>query len=130
MKRGYYSWPMGAPVRVRTAAKAVIIRDGHLLAIKCHGHEGLFYILPGGGQDPGEDLHAALQRECLEEIGVGVDIGQLLYVRDYIGRNHEFIEQEGHVHALELMFACTLRGEPAQGGSRPDDYQTGVEWLP
>ena len=51
-------------------------------------------------------------------------------VRDDVGRNHQFAEHEGHVHALELMFACTLRGEPAQGGTWPDDYQVGVEWLP
>jgi ADP-ribose pyrophosphatase YjhB (NUDIX family) len=122
--------PMTGPTRVRTAAKALVVRDGHLLAIKCHGHEGLFYILPGGGQEPGEDLHACLQRECLEEIGVEVEIGELRYVRDYVGRNHQFADLEGHHHALELMFVCTLRGEPAQGGVRPDDYQTGVEWLP
>jgi len=121
---------MEAPSRVRTAAKAIVVRDGHLLAIKCHGREGLFYILPGGGQEPGEDLHGCLRRECLEEIGADVEIGPLRYVRDYVGRNHQFAEQEGHVHALELMFACTLCGEPAQGGTRPDDLQLGVEWLP
>jgi ADP-ribose pyrophosphatase YjhB (NUDIX family) len=121
---------VNGPTRVRTAAKAIVVRDAHLLAIRCHGHEGLFYILPGGGQEPGEDLHACLQRECLEEIGVEVEIGPLRYVRDYVGRNHQFVEQEGHVHALELMFVCTLRGEPAQAGTTPDDYQVGVEWLP
>jgi 8-oxo-dGTP diphosphatase len=107
-----------------------VVRDGQLLAIKCRGHEGLFYILPGGGQDPGEDLHACLRRECLEEIGVGVEVGPLRFVRDYVGRNHQFPEHEGHVHALELMFVCSLRGEPAQAGTTPDDYQIGVEWLP
>jgi hypothetical protein len=39
-----------APSRVRTAAKAIVVRDDHLLAIKCRGREGVFYILPGGGQ--------------------------------------------------------------------------------
>jgi 8-oxo-dGTP diphosphatase len=120
---------VNGPSRVRTAAKAIVVRDDQLLAIKCFDHDGLFYILPGGGQEPGEDLHACLQRECLEEIGVGVDVGPLRYVRDYVGRNHQFAEQEGHVHALELMFICTLRGEPAQRGTTPDDYQVGVEWL-
>jgi 8-oxo-dGTP pyrophosphatase MutT (NUDIX family) len=121
---------MNGPNRIRTAAQAIIVRDEHLLAIKCHGRDGLFYVLPGGGQEPGEDLHACLQRECLEEIGVGVEVGPLRYVRDYVGRNHHFAELEGHIHALELMFVCTLRGEPAQGGTTPDDRQVGVEWLP
>jgi 8-oxo-dGTP diphosphatase len=121
---------MNGPTRVRTAAKAIVIRDGHLLAIKCQGQLGPFYILPGGGQEPGEDLVACLRRECREEIGVDVDVGALRYVRDYVGRNHSLASFEGDVHALELMFACTLHGEPAQGGTTPDQNQVGVEWLP
>src|SRR5437879_2738782 len=76
------SGAMNGPMRVRTAAKAIVVRDDHLLAIKCQGRAGLFYILPGGGQEPGEDLVVCLQRECLEEIGVGVEVGPLRYVRE------------------------------------------------
>ncbi len=121
---------MSDPSYVRTAAKAIIMRDGKLLAIKCQGSEDVFYILPGGGQEPGEDLITCLRRECLEEIGVDVEVGPLRYVRDYIGRNHDFAAFHGHVHGLELMFECTLLGEPAQRGTTPDNYQIGVEWLP
>lgn len=121
---------MSDPIHVRTAAKAIIVRDGHLLAIKCQGRGGVFYILPGGGQEPGEDLVACLRRVCPEEIGVDVEVGPLRYVRDYIGRNHDCAAFHGHVHGLELMFDCTLRGEPLQGGTIPDDPQIGVDWLP
>ena len=121
---------MSDPTYVRTAAKAIIVRDGYLLAIKCQQGEEAFYILPGGGQEPGEDLVACLRRECLEEIGVDVEVGPLRYVRDYIGRNHELAAIHGHVHGLELMFECTLVVEPLREGSVPDDLQVGVEWLP
>ena len=36
--------------QIRTSGKAVVIRDGRLLAIKLHDSDGDFYILPGGGQ--------------------------------------------------------------------------------
>ena len=61
---------------IRTAARALIILEGKLLAIKMRDQSGVFYILPGGGQNHGETLRQGLQRECLEEIGTDVDIGE------------------------------------------------------
>ncbi|MDQ3702543.1 MAG: NUDIX domain-containing protein [Chloroflexota bacterium] len=115
---------------IRVAAKAVIIRDGKLLVTRNVDDEGEWYILPGGGQEPGETLPEALQRECREEIGVDVDVRELLYVRDYIGRHHEFAAQDGAAHGLELMFACTIRpGQVPRNGPLPDGPQVGVAWL-
>jgi 8-oxo-dGTP pyrophosphatase MutT (NUDIX family) len=56
---------------IRVSAKAVIIRDGKLLATKNVGITGVFYLLPGGAQMPGEALDKAVRRECREEVGVG-----------------------------------------------------------
>jgi 8-oxo-dGTP diphosphatase len=120
------------PKPVRPSAKAIIIRDGQLLVLVHHRSAGeRFFTLPGGGQEPFESLPEALQRECLEEIGVAVRVGALLYVRDYIARNHEFAAESPLFHALELMFECTLEpGAEPQVGAVPDDWQTGVAWLP
>ena len=116
---------------IRNSAKAIIVRDGHLLAIRNRDPEGDWYILPGGGQNPGEPLKAALQRECLEEIAADVTVGELKLVREYIGRNHEFAEHDAATHQVELMFECHIADSySARSGSRPDTYQTGVAWLP
>jgi 8-oxo-dGTP diphosphatase len=113
---------------VRTAAKAVIIRDGKLLAAKCRDNAGVYYILPGGGQEFGETLHDALKRECREEIGCDVRVLELVLVREYRGWRHEFKDNE---HALELMFTCEIQGEIDQAkASQRDKAQIGVEWLP
>jgi 8-oxo-dGTP diphosphatase len=112
---------------VRTAAKAIIIRDRKLLAVKCQDDAGIFYILPGGGQEFGETLHDALRRECQEEIGCDVRVLELVLVREYRGWRHEFNDNE---HALELMFACSVQGEIDQAkASQRDKAQIGVEWL-
>ncbi len=50
--------------RVRTAAKGIIVRDGELLVTVNHDQQGLYYLLPGGGQRPGESLPQSLKREC------------------------------------------------------------------
>ena len=33
---------------IRTSAKALVIRDGRMLAIRLHDQDGDFYIMPGG----------------------------------------------------------------------------------
>jgi 8-oxo-dGTP diphosphatase len=118
--------------RARPSAKAIIIEDSKLLVITNRGSDGEeFFILPGGGQDALESLPEALRRECLEEIGAAVEVGALLYVRDYIARNHEFKNENPEFHGLELMFECRLIGDGVPGvGSLPDEFQTGVRWVP
>jgi ADP-ribose pyrophosphatase YjhB (NUDIX family) len=72
---------------VRVAAKAVIVQGGRLLVTENVDADGRWYLLPGGGQEPGEALPETLRRECREEVGADVEVGELLYVRDYIGRH-------------------------------------------
>ncbi|WP_427138152.1 NUDIX domain-containing protein [Psychrobacillus psychrodurans] len=62
---------------MRNSSKAVIIRDDKLLTIKLHENDKTYYILPGGGQKPGENLHQTLERECMEEVGAKITIGEL-----------------------------------------------------
>lgn len=116
---------------IRNSAKAIVIRDNCLLAIRNVDAQGNWYILPGGGQEHGETLPQALQRECLEELGTRVHVGTLKLVREYIGQNHEFASDDGQVHQMEFMFACEVpAGYTPQSGPVPDTYQTGVDWLP
>jgi 8-oxo-dGTP diphosphatase len=116
---------------VRVSAKAVIIRDDKLLVTVNRDTDDLFYLLPGGGQENGEALPAALRRECREELGVDIVVGRFLCLRDYIGANHEFAAIDGDVHQLELMFACELApGEEPDLELDSDPMQTGATWLP
>ncbi len=115
---------------IRTAARALIISEGKLLAIKMRDRSGVFYILPGGGQRHGETLHQGLKRECLEEIGTKVEIGELLYVREYIGKNHSFRTAHKAFHQIENVFRCSLPNPEEIGpGSELDKKQIGIEWL-
>lgn len=117
---------------VRTSTKAVIIKNDALLVILAKGEAGdEYYYLPGGGQEKFETLEEALKRECLEEIDAKVIVGHLLFVRDYISRNHEFAAFDPNFHQVDFFFECTL--EPDQipkNGANPDTTQLSVHWLP
>jgi len=116
---------------IRTAARALIIHEQKLLVIKMRDRSGTFYILPGGGQNHGETLSEGLQRECLEEIGTQVRVGELLYVREYIGKNHEFRKNHSAFHQVENVFRCYLPNPDQIGqGTELDKKQIGIEWIP
>ncbi len=114
---------------VRVSPKAVIIENGRLLAVHMDGSKGEYYMLPGGGHEPGETLEDTVRRECIEEIGCDVELGRVLWVRDYIEKNHEFADIRPGFHQLEIMFECSLRGEPNMA-STGDTRQIGLAWIP
>ena len=106
---------------VRTSAKAVIIRDNKLLAVKLKDSDGEFYILPGGGQEAGEPLPDAVKREVAEEMGVDVCVEELLFVI-------EGPKGEDH-HRVDLVFECEYIGKLPNAELHGDTNQIGFDWL-
>lgn len=117
--------------RPSVGVKAIIVRDQQLLTIVKQYPEGIAYILPGGKQEFGETLEHAIQRECGEELGVDVVVERLLFVREYIGAQHQYAELDRDVHIVDIMFACRVpESYTTQPGHAPDADQIGVQWLP
>lgn len=116
---------------MRNSAKAIIKRDDHILLIKKEDEQGAYYIFPGGGQEKFETLEEAVRRECLEELDVAVEVHDLVCIREYIGRHHEFAEFDRDVHQIEFYFLCTITEEHVNGEPiQPDTDQIGTEWIP
>lgn len=116
---------------IRNSSKAVIVRNGALLCIQKADEQGIYHILPGGGQERGESLHDALRRECREEMAVEIVIGDLCFVRDYISGNHENAEVDPYTQQVEFMFGCALLpGEEPWAGPLPDEGQIDIAWVP
>lgn len=115
---------------IRNSAKAMIIHEGKLLCAKHRNKDEIFYVLIGGGQEYGENLIEALRRECIEEANSEIEVHDLRYVRDYIGKNHEFAQDHSEYHGVELIFYCTLKpGTEVSNGFNPDTRQIGIQWL-
>jgi len=115
---------------IRNGVRAVIIRDGQLLLLRKEYEDGsMRHVLPGGSQDLGETLEDALKRECREEIGVEVELCELIYLADFFkprGTEPQTFRQQ-----VEYFFTCTVPDSyQARNGHRPDRHQVGVEWQP
>ncbi len=120
----------GLEPQIRNAVRAVIVRDGAvLMQKKWSDAKGEWYTLPGGGQDVHETLEASLIRECEEEIGVRVEVDELLSVADFFKQRETSFPSTRHV--IEIYFACRVPADyrPASG-HHPDKHQIDVVWLP
>ena len=117
---------------VRLSIKAIIERKGELLVTENGDHlEGSYYLLPGGGQEKKETMVETLKRECMEELGVRIRVGDFAVMREYIGANHEFAQWDEEFHQVELMFYCQLVEDPKKEAYVDGDLrQLGFAWIP
>jgi 8-oxo-dGTP diphosphatase len=83
---------------------AIVDQEGRLLAAQRADPPELAggWEFPGGKVDPGEDDHTALIRECREELGVLVEVGERV--------GGDWPLSEGHV--LRVWLASIVEGEP------------------
>lgn len=88
---------MGFDDTYRMSSHAVITdSEGRVLMLKAT-YGNLNWGFPGGALDPGETVHEALHRECMEELGCEVRIRYLSGIYHHAGVNS---------HAL--IFRCEL----------------------
>jgi ADP-ribose pyrophosphatase YjhB (NUDIX family) len=105
--------------KIRNSAKALIIKDGKMLASKINDNGDIFYIMPGGGQDTEELITDAVKRECAEELGIEVKPKSLEFVVE--GLQGELF------HRVDLVFLCEYIGEIKNPETLVDKNQVGFE---
>ena len=106
---------------VRNAAKALIIKDGKMLAIKLKDEQDEWYIMPGGGQGVEEILPETVCREVAEELGLQVEVKDLVFVIEGV-HGESF-------HRVDLVFLCEYIGKIENAVLQSDTYQVGYDWL-
>jgi 8-oxo-dGTP diphosphatase len=101
----------------RVVVAAVIERDGLFLAARRTGPAALAgrWEFPGGKAEPGEDDAAALRRECREELGVEIEVGEAI---------GPVYPAAGGALLVRTYLAALAAGEPA-----PIESHDELRWL-
>ncbi|MGV3003185.1 NUDIX domain-containing protein [Vibrio sp. E150_018] len=111
----------------RIRAAGIIIKDEHVLLIKVKDFTGEYWIPPGGGLEAC-DMHTkdCVKRECLEEVGLEVQVGELLCVR-------EFLETTANRYNAELFYHIEqFEGQPHTdnlAGLNDEAFIQSVDWV-
>lgn len=106
---------------IRNAAKALIIQDDKMLAVKISDGKEEWFIMPGGGQDAEELLPEAVCREVAEELGIQVEVKDLVFAIEGV-HGEKF-------HRVDLVFLCEYKGKIKNVILQGDTNQVGYDWL-
>ena len=93
--------------------QAAIVRDDHVLMLKVWDHgdtDKTFWVIPGGGREPGESEAACVRREVSEETHLEVEVGRLLLDEPDI---------PGGTYARAKTYLCTIRQNHGQPSTEP-----------
>lgn len=115
----------------RASGRAIIIHEGHILLIRYKN--GQYYNFPGGGVEDGETLAECVKREVLEETGLTVDVGEMLFTLE-VETARLGINGDPHI---SVFFRCTIDSRvpeavPCKLDHSPDDPTSlaTATWVP
>ena len=107
---------------MRCRPALVLLENNHVLVMKYQYGEQFIYNLPGGNPDPGELLSETISRECMEELGIDVEVGQMLLMGQVSGT-------ENRDDVLHILFEGELIGGIPELQVGETNAQE-VLWLP
>ena len=87
----------------RVRVGVVIPHDDQILLVRHRKGEKTYWMLPGGGLDFGETFASCAEREVLEETGLKIKAGRMLYIS-------EAICPRGSRHVLNVFMLARLEG--------------------
>ena len=108
---------------MRTRAAAVVVNDSAVVLMRRFRNDMTYYVLPGGGIEPGETAEHACIRELREETGLEGRIVRLLVTLDNEGSTEHYFLVAADRAELRLG-----HGPEAMVDSASDSYRP--MWVP
>ena len=114
----------------KVSAAVMAVQGGKVLLLQRAMDPGRgSWCFPGGFMEIDETPQETAIRECKEELGAEIEVGELMYIREYIGKNHEFSHKDNN-HQVEYMFRCFLKTQPVESQANDIDAgQNGISWI-
>ena len=96
-----------------TRCQGAMIRDDQILLIthREHATGRTYWVIPGGGLEPGETPEQCARREMQEETGLDVRVERLLFDEE---------EARGEMRWRKLTFLCEILSGDPQPGYEPE----------
>ncbi|MFL7838351.1 MAG: NUDIX domain-containing protein [Candidatus Promineifilaceae bacterium] len=106
--------------RVRAAA-LIVENDSILLVQHVHPETGdVWWVPPGGGVEAVDgDIFDTVQRETFEETGLAVELGRVVYIREYFEAETDTLHFELFLSSSGHSGRLTIRNVQ---GSGPDEH--------
>ncbi len=108
-------------IRVRVAG--VFVRDSRILLVKHRKARREYYLLPGGGQEPGESMTETLVREWKEELSLDIEPGEFLFMG-------ESVPPKNLKKSQVVQITFSVRSTRGKIHVKPDEALFGFEWVP
>ncbi len=109
----------------RGRVSAIIMKGSAVALIERHRGEALYYLFPGGGVEVDESPAEALAREIHEELGLRIEVDQLVAEVTYRGSVQSYFT----ARVVGGVFG-TGSGREIVGPTAPDDGTYTPVWMP
>lgn len=116
---------------IRNSTKALLLRDNEILLNCCEFSDGTpYYDLPGGGQNPLEDIQASLLREIMEETGYIARIGRFAALTEEIYDDPEMhVKYPDFFHRILHIFIAHAVEKVENAPIELDFQSHGCRWF-
>lgn len=105
--------------RPRVRVGVLLVRDGQVLLVQHRRGDDEYWLLPGGGLDWGESIAQCGVRECKEELGLDVEVDDIVAVA-------ESLPPHARRHILHIALRGRIVGGNEQLGIEP--RLVGMRW--
>ncbi|MDI6781250.1 MAG: NUDIX hydrolase [bacterium] len=99
---------------------ACILKDGKILMVRHKKGDKKYWLLPGGRIEYGETMIETLKREMIEETGLKINVGNLMFVS-------EAIPEDNHRHIVNMFFEAEIIGGEMMLGN--EEILDAVEFI-